>query len=190
VVCRAAAEALGKLGEQESTPAFREALKDKHSRVRFVAAKALGKLGDRESIPALREALKDKDWGVRYSAAEALVRLGAYPQSVSQVIELLAGQDLAALEVLWPEAKPRLLAGLRSANEFGWAAYALLWLGHEETIPALIDALDRHGTVQIAQWYFNCGNAALEAAARRWAEARGLTVPAVSGPPEVRWGEH
>jgi len=57
VVCRAAAEALGKLGEP-AIPALREALKDEEPGVRYAAALALAKLGDRESIPALREALK------------------------------------------------------------------------------------------------------------------------------------
>ena len=188
-VRRAAAEALAKLGDRDSIPALREALKDQDSDVRRAAAQALAKLGDRESIPAFREALKDTAGFVRHEAAGALLMLGEYPKSVSQMVELAACSGAyEMLEVLWPEAKPRLLAGLRSEHEIHWAAWDLLHLGHQETIPALIEALDRHGTVEIAQWYLNCGEPSLEAAARSWAGARGYTIRTRPGSPSVGWG--
>jgi HEAT repeat protein len=189
-VRRAAAQALGNLGDRESIPALRDALKDEDFRVREAAAQALAKLGDRESIPALREALKDKDSDVRRAAAGALLMLGEYPKSVSQMVDLAASSGAyGMLELLWPEAKPRFLAGLRSEHEIDWAAHALLHLGHPETIPALIEALHRHGTVEIAEWYLNCGEPSLEAAARSWAGARGYTIRSLPGSPAVRWGQ-
>jgi hypothetical protein len=173
----------------DSIPALREVLKDKDSDVRRAAAEALGNLGDRDSIPALREALKDEDRDLRPAAAEALLMLGEYPKSVSQMVELAASSGAyGMLEVLWPEAKPRLLAGLWSEHEIDWAASALLHLGHQETIPALIEALHRHGTVEIAQWYLKSGEPSLEAAARRWAGAHRYTIRSVPGSPAVGWG--
>ena len=189
LVRSAPACALAKLGDRGSIPALREALKDEDRDVRRAAAEALAKLGDRESIPALREALKDTAGFVRHEAAGALLMLGEYPKSVSQMVELAACSGAyEMLEVLWPEAKPRLLAGLRSEHEIDWAAWALLHLGHQETIPALIEALHRHGTVVIAEWYLNCGEPSLEAAARRWAEAHRYTIRSVPGSPAVGWG--
>jgi HEAT repeat protein len=187
----AAAEILGRAGTEESIPTLREALKDQDEDVREAAAHALGQLGDRESIPALREALKDQDSDVRLAAAGALRCLGDHPESVSELIEVLAAEgNVQALDVLWPEAKERLLAGLRTPEEFTWGAEILLRLGREETVPALIEALNLHGTGSVAQWYLNCGNPRLEAAARRWAEARGYKILSGPGVPAVRWGEH
>jgi hypothetical protein len=187
-VQKAALDILYRTPGADSIPALREALKDKDWGIRRAAAEALAKLGE-PAIPALREALKDEDFRVRRAAIEALLMLGEYPKSVSQMVELAASSGAyGMLEVLWPEAKPRLLAGLRSEHEIHWAAWDLLHLGHQETIPALIEALHRHGTVVIAEWYLNCGEPSLEAAARRWAEAHRYTIRSVPGSPAVGWG--
>ena len=166
-----------------------EAVKDPSSSVRLAALAILNRTPGADSIPALREALKDTAGFVRHEAAEALLMVGEYPKSLSEMVELLAYlADYRILEVLWPEAKPRLLAGLWSEHEIHWAARTLLHLGHQETIPALIEALHRHGTVKIAQWYLNCGEPSLEAAARSWAEAHRYTIRTRPGSPAVGWG--
>ena len=60
-VCRAAAWALGKLGDPQAISALIQALGDNKFWVRAAAAWALGKLGDPQAIPALIQALGD-DW--------------------------------------------------------------------------------------------------------------------------------
>jgi HEAT repeat protein len=74
-VRKAAAEALGELGDRRAVPALIQALKDEDGSVRGAAAWALGKLGDRRAVPALRQAVKDYN----YAAAKALRKLGASP---------------------------------------------------------------------------------------------------------------
>lgn len=51
-------------------------LKDKDSYVRQAAAKALGQIGDSRAIVPLSGALKDSDGGVRLNSAEAMAKMG------------------------------------------------------------------------------------------------------------------
>ena len=133
----------------------------------------------------------DADEEFRRVAPKVLLDLGEFPKSVSHSADgppMLPEDLLAELDILWPEAKPQLLAGLRSEKEIAWAASVLLALGREDTIPALIEALNRHGTEEIAEWYLNSGQPDLEKAARRWAETRGYTIVTMPGSPSLRWG--
>jgi len=119
VVRRAAAEALGKLGDPQAVPALIQALGDSDSDVRAVAAEALGAIGDPQAVPALIQALGDSGWDVRRAAAEALGKLGD-PQAVPALIQAL---------------------GDRSENVRFAAAWALGAIGDPQAIPALIKAL-------------------------------------------------
>ncbi|MBE8971124.1 HEAT repeat domain-containing protein, partial [Nostocales cyanobacterium LEGE 12452] len=67
-----AAEALGKIGNQEAVSALIKALQHEDDIVRWSAAEALGKIGTQEAVSALIKALQDEDDSVRWSAAEAL----------------------------------------------------------------------------------------------------------------------
>ena len=87
-VRKAAAEALGKIGDKSAVPALIKALKDGYWQVRTAAAAALGKIGDKSAVPALIEALKDKDSDVRTAAAEALGTIGD-TRAVPALIEAL-----------------------------------------------------------------------------------------------------
>jgi len=80
-VRRAAAEALGDLGDPQAVPALIQALRDDWEAVRRAAAEALGKLGDPQAIPPLIQALGDYWYDVRFAAAEALGKLGD-PQAI------------------------------------------------------------------------------------------------------------
>ena len=91
-VCRAAAEALGAIGDPQAIPALIQALGDDESWVRAAAARALGAIGDPQAVPALIKALGD--WGdllsesVRFAAAWALGAIGD-PQAVPALIQAL-----------------------------------------------------------------------------------------------------
>jgi energy-coupling factor transporter ATP-binding protein EcfA2 len=67
---RAAAEALGQIGDPQATPALIQALQDEEWLVRQAAAEALGQIGDPQATPALIQALQDKEWVVREAAAK------------------------------------------------------------------------------------------------------------------------
>jgi hypothetical protein len=122
-VRRAAAEALGKLGDPQAVPALIQALGDSDWDVRRAAAEALGELGDPQAVPALIQALgmigrmfavrqrrrwansatpkpcprSSKHWGiatdVRRAAAEALGAIGD-PQAVPALIQALGDSDM------------------------------------------------------------------------------------------------
>jgi hypothetical protein len=74
-VRRAAAEALGKLGDPQAVPPLIKALGDSDRDVRFAAAWALGKLGDPQAIPALIQALGDRSENVRRAAQQAIQQI-------------------------------------------------------------------------------------------------------------------
>lgn len=75
---RAAAEALGKLGDREAVEPLFALLSDRYWDVRATAAEALGKLGDLRAVEPILTLLKiDEHFMVRRAAAEALGRLGS-----------------------------------------------------------------------------------------------------------------
>jgi hypothetical protein len=48
--------------------------------------------------------------------------------------------------------------------------------GEKGSEAALIMALEKYGSRQMAEHFLNCGNDLLEEAARKWAEAHGYTI--------------
>jgi len=117
-VCRAAAEALGAIGDPQAIPALIQALGDDWDAVRRAAAEALVKIGT-PAVSPLIQALGD-DWdAVRRAAAWALGKLGD-PQAVPALIKALG-------DSVWD---------VRRA-----AAWALGKLGDPQAVPALIQAL-------------------------------------------------
>jgi HEAT repeat protein len=60
-VRRAAAEALGAIGDPQAVPPLIQALRDRSENVRAAAAEALGAIGDPQAVPALIKALGDSD---------------------------------------------------------------------------------------------------------------------------------
>jgi len=91
-VRKAAAEALGKIGDQRAVKPLIEALRDKDSDVRKAAAKALGKIGDQRAVESLIQALRNNDPDVRKAAAKALGKIGDQ-RAVKPLIEALRDND-------------------------------------------------------------------------------------------------
>ncbi|MCX8067326.1 MAG: HEAT repeat domain-containing protein, partial [Anaerolineae bacterium] len=120
-VRRAAAEALGRIGDPRAVPGLLKALRDADAEVRWAAAEALGRVGA-PAVPGLLEVLRDADAGVRRAAAEALGRIGD-PQAIPGLLEALRDADprvrRAAAEALGrigAPALPSLLEALRDAD--------------------------------------------------------------------------
>jgi len=79
-VRRAAADALGQIGDPRATGPLLAALNDDHDNyVRRAAAGALGQIGDAGAVDALITALSDQHGFVSAAAADALDRLGWNP---------------------------------------------------------------------------------------------------------------
>jgi len=79
-VRRAAADALGQIGDPRATGPLLAALNDDHDNyVRRAAAGALGQIGDAGAVDALIAALSDQHGFVSAAAADALDRLGWNP---------------------------------------------------------------------------------------------------------------
>ena len=76
-VRRAAAWALGAIGDPRAVPALIKALGDRSEDVRRAAAEALGKLGDPQAVPALTERLQDESGDVRKAAQAAIQQIQA-----------------------------------------------------------------------------------------------------------------
>jgi HEAT repeat protein len=148
-VRRAAAEALGKIGDPQAIPALLEALKDRDGDVRRAVADALGIIGDPQAIPALLEALKDENWWVHQAAMEALGEIG--DPAVPALMEALKNkdEDMRYAAVGWALVKigvpaiPALLEALKDENRNVRyvAANALGMIGNRQAIPALIQAI-------------------------------------------------
>jgi HEAT repeat protein len=78
-VRRAAAGALGAIGDARAVEPLIAALKDGDFDVRWAAARALGEIGDARAVEPLIAALKDEVSHRRWAAAEALGKIGWKP---------------------------------------------------------------------------------------------------------------
>ena len=108
-VRKAAAEALGKIGDQRAVEPLIEALRDEYWRVREAAAEALGKIGDQRAVEPLIEALRDEVWLVRCAAAEALGKIGdrrAIEPLIKALGDLYSDVREAAAEALGKIGEP------------------------------------------------------------------------------------
>lgn len=155
----AAAEALGRIGDESGVQPLAEALAHPTATVRAAAARALGAYGEnaRPAVPALVPLLRDSDEDVRHAAGDALGRTGELPhEATAALVEGLANPDthvqvqtaeaLAKIGETAAEAAPALAAALENGNELvrAKAAEALGKMGEtaaEAAVPTLIRAL-------------------------------------------------
>jgi hypothetical protein len=118
LVRRAAAEALGKLGDSRAVEPLIRALGDSDHNVRRIAAMALGKLGDPRAVEPLIGRLGDSNHNVRYAIALALGALGD-PRIVEPLIGVLGDSDhnvrRIAAEALGKLGGPRIVKPLNQA---------------------------------------------------------------------------
>jgi len=98
---RAAAEALGAIGDPQTLPPVLLALEDEHWSVRCAAATALGRIRSFKAVPPLLTRLDDDDATVRRAVVAALGEIGD-ARAGRRLTQLLADPALqpAALEAL------------------------------------------------------------------------------------------
>jgi HEAT repeat protein len=119
-VRKAAAEALGKIGDPRAVEPLIAALKDKDEYVRKAAAYALGKIKDPRAVEPLIAALKDQNSDVRAAAAYALGEIKD-PRAVEPLIAALGDEKssgvrkAAAAKALGKIKDPRAVEPLIAA---------------------------------------------------------------------------
>jgi HEAT repeat protein len=162
-VRRAAAEALGKIGDPQAIPALLEARKDGDSGVRRAAAWALWNIGGPQAVPVQLKSLKDENGDVRQVAAFALGSIGDL-ETVPVQLKSLKDENGDVRQVAAfalgsigdQQAVPALMEALKDRDEDvrEAAAWALGSIGDPQALPALMDAIkDRDRYVRaLAAW--------------------------------------
>jgi HEAT repeat protein len=196
---------LGKIMDPTAIETLIEALKDDDTTVRAEASLALEHMGS-SSIHLLIESLEDKalrktsivilgkigderavgpivkklnDWNLNVEAAEALAALGWKPASERErALWLVATRNAKSLVENWTTTKDVLLKEIENPDAVAVenALLAFDFIGKAEIVPLLVEKLAATGTETMAEAYLNCGNPALEGAARNWAEKRGYKI--------------
>lgn len=105
-VRRAAAKALGKLGDTAALADLLRALTDVDANTRRFAAQALGRLGHAAAVAALGDSLRDTDRKVREASGKALGKIGRPAAPI--LIEALSDPD--------PEIGMHAIFALRAMN--------------------------------------------------------------------------
>jgi len=149
-VRRAAAGALGQIGDPRAVEPLIAALRDKNSDVRRRAAEALGKLRDARAVDPLIAALKDQNMYACKAAAGALGQIGD-PRAVEPLIAALSNENgdvrkaaAGALVKIGVPAVEPLIAVLRwdkDVRQGQAAAGALGQIGDARAVEPLIAAL-------------------------------------------------
>lgn len=166
-VRRAAAQALGKLGNSSASPALLKAAAHGDFWMRQAAIEAVSRLGDEKVVPALLELMRQDAW-TRPAVIKALGQIGhvdAVPALVTALEDQSDSTRAASLEALFKivmEPTGRRTGTLRTAllrpvipleplrRELkqdrlpgsAYAAHLLGWLGRTESVPELIEALN------------------------------------------------
>lgn len=147
-VRRAAAWALGQVGDMRAVNPLIAAFKDKDYYVREAAARALRQIRDTQAVEPLMAALKNEDSNVREAAVEALVGIGH--GAVERLVTALTDEDWSvrktAIEALVQIGDARavelLIAALEDRNWWD-AAKALGKIGDPRAVEPLIAVLKR-----------------------------------------------
>jgi len=160
-------QALGEIGEPSAVEHVAVFLEARDSGLRSAAGRALAHIGCERARESLRAALDKPNRATIETAVRALARIGC-ERSREILRAALDKPNAATVEI---------------------AAYALIRLGCNSSIHDLRDALMQHGTVRMAETFYNCGEPRLRRAAELWAKQRGgFFEPRRGGAREARWG--
>ena len=181
IIRRRAVEALRKVGDAAVEPLM-TALRDENFFVREETVRSLasiievglGRVNHQNydaAIEALIDVLKDKNGDVRRSAADFLGILRSKPVAIA----LDAVLDATPVDI-------EVVAG---------AYYYFIRKGMPGTERLLVEGLNLHGNVSMAQAFLNSGNEVLEDAAHAWAKRNGYGINRIglpSGHQPILWG--
>jgi len=196
-----AAESLGQLRDCRAAEPLIAALGDTEWLVRLSAAEALGRIGDPRAVEPLIAAIGDLDGAVGRRAVEALGAIGD-PRAVGPLVALVTSRlypdcwAIIALEYIGGEEAKAAIETQFSQEDVRDAAAdykARILDGAARDRWLLMLALERFGTLAMAQDFRWSGFRDLENAARHWAEKRGLTKELeefTNSPDRPRWGKN
>ena len=180
-----AAMALGLIGDAKAVEPLIEALKDEHTGVRQNAAAALGLIKDTRAVePLIEVLLKDTNSDVIKNVAIALGNFGELAleplfkalETEGDYVQMRVAKALGyindprAIKFLTDALNDKKLDIIAGAYNF------FIIRGEEGTVDILIEVLNKHGNVDMAEDYLNCGNGQLSKAARTWATEHGYTI--------------
>ena len=172
------------------------ALKDKDRTVRGTAAANLGEMKTVSAVKPLIAALKDKDPWVQAQADKSLIDIGA--PAVEPLIAVLKDNDpvvpalsaLALTKIKDPRADSALMNALNEQNAkviLGVHTFYVR-LGVKGSEGALIEALRKYPSREIAEEFLNCGNPALKEAAQAWEHKFNQRLRRFPAGTAVQWG--
>ena len=136
----AVTRALGRLNNNEATePLIKMVSTESHPFLRKVAIQALGDLGDVKAVPVLVNSLYTELPGVSfyYEARYSLLQLGQ--ASIPKLVETLKRQNKAVEAIRLPSG-----AAIADGAIEGKAAFVLGALQATETLPLLVDAMNKY----------------------------------------------
>jgi hypothetical protein len=189
-------EPVNKTTDRRSVKELAAALKSGDRTARGEAAASLGQSKDSHAMKPLIEALKDKDPYVRAFADMALIRIGA--PAIEPLISAMKDNELyvAALSALAltsmkdARAHAALMKALSEHNSraiFGTHTF-FVRIGVPGSESALIEALEKFPSREMAEEFLNSGNPALQKAANDWALKYKQSLKPAPTTALVRWG--
>jgi HEAT repeat protein len=157
---------------------------------------ALGQSGDSHAVKPLIESLKDRDPYIRAFAGMALIRIGA--PAVQPLIAAMKDNDLyvsalsamALSSIKDPRAHDALMRALQEHNSraiFGSHTF-FVKLGVPGSESALIEALNKFPSQEMAEEFLNSGNPALVSSANDWARKYKHSLKPAPATASVHWG--
>lgn len=183
------------LTPHHSVKQLSEGLKNQDPAVRAAAVEMLGDARDPGAVKLLVGELHDQDPYVRAIADTMLIKIGS-PAAQTLIVALGESDPyvpaLAALALSTmkdPRAHEALMKVLNERNSraiFGIHTYYVK-LGVPGSEPALIEALDKYPSREMAEEFLNSGNPALQEAAKQWAVRFKRTLRTASSATTVRW---
>lgn len=189
LVQRAAAESLGKTGDSRAIDPLIRALESRDIYVQSGAATALKNIGA-PAVPKLISLISD--WSTGPLIVGILKDSGWEPSSDQENVWFdIASRNAQSLVKNWEMVRKILIneANSEHSERAYNAILALIGLGHDDVIGDLVEILDKKGNREIATAFLNCGNDALQKAARSWIGNQKEDINTMEGVPPVEWGE-
>jgi len=186
----------GAAADHRSIKELAQSLKSGERSARTEAVMALGQSGDSHAVKPLIESLKDRDPYIRAFAGMALIRIGA--PAVQPLIAAMKDNDLyvsalsamALSSIKDPRAHDALMRALQEHNSraiFGSHTF-FVKLGVPGSESALIEALNKFPSQEMAEEFLNSGNPALVSSANDWARKYKHSLKPAPATASVHWG--